>query len=561
MSLLAELKRRHVLRVAVAYLVAAWVAIQVAATVAPLLSMPEWVPKLVVLLAIIGLPVALVLAWMYDIGARGVERTTSAALVDAAAAPASSQPGAAATRDASFASLAVLPLQAVDAAADDPLADGLTEALITELARASALKVISRSSVARFRNSSELPREIARQLGVDALVTGSVRRSGDRIRVSVELMDPASESVRWANRYDRELEDVLRLQEEIAVAISGEVRQQARGGPGPQQLPRRVMPEVYLLDLRGRRLMESRTEEGLRAALGCFEKALNLDPTFGASYIGIARAYNMLANYGLTLPAQARPRVRAAIERAQALGADEAEAQGELAHLLWQFDFDWHGADAAYQRALALAPSDARLWYWRGTMLSVSGQLDAGLAAIARSEELDPLSPMIPTIRGWIHYFAGRHAEAIAALRDVLALHPDLAPAYWFLGMALTASGDHDAAIRSYEASIARTGRISRLLGYLGHAAGRAGRAAQAQELLEELRQRAATAYVPAYFPALVHAGLGEHDAALGELERALAQRDTMLRDLLVDASFDQLRAEPRFRAILEALHLPAGHG
>ena len=243
MSFLAELKRRHVLRVAVAYLVAAWVAIQVAATVAPLLSMPEWVPKLVVLLAIIGLPVALVLAWMYDIGARGLERTTPVALGDAAVAPASSQAGAAATRDASFASLAVLPLQAVDAAADDPLADGLTEALITELARASALKVISRSSVARFRNSSELPREIARQLGVDALVTGSVRRSGDRIRVSVELVDPASESVRWANRYDRELEDVLRLQEEIAVAISGEVRQQAQGSPRPQLLPRRVMPD------------------------------------------------------------------------------------------------------------------------------------------------------------------------------------------------------------------------------------------------------------------------------------------------------------------------------
>jgi tetratricopeptide (TPR) repeat protein len=412
--------------------------------------------------------------------------------------------------------------------------------------------------VARFKHSADPPRTIARQLGVDALVTGTVRRNGNRIRISVELMDAASETVRYANRFDRELEDVLHLQDEIARAIANEVQAHANRPATFQTPPRRVVPQAYLLDLKGRRMMESRTEEGLRAALQCFQQALDLDPTYGASYVGVARAHNMLANYGIEAPLQARPRVLAAIEQALAFHADEAEAQGELAQTLWQFDFDWDGADLAYQRGLVLAPGNARLWYWRGAMLSVSGRFADALEALARSEELDPLSPMIPAIRGWVLHFARRHAEAIAALREVLALNPDLAPAHWFLGMALTAQGDHAGAIRSYEASIARTGRISRLLGYLGHTYGRAGRREDAGAVLQELRQRGHDAYVPPYFLALVCAGLGDSAMALAELERALAQRDTMLRDLFVDASFDALRDEPRFQAVMNALRLPA---
>ena len=553
MSLLAELKRRHVFKVAAAYAVAAWVAIQVGATVSPLLSLPDWVPKLVVLLAVLGFPAIVIVAWIYDIGDKGVEKTAPLAgarpSADAAAPPAPAGGGR-------ISSIAVLPLEEVDAATDDPLADGLTEALITELARASQLKVISRSSVARLKGSPDPPRLIAQRLGVDALVTGSVRRNGSHIRISVELIDPTSERLRWADRFDREMADVLRLQDEVARAISREV--QAHASPAAPSLPppRRVVPEAYMLDLKGRRLMESRTEEGFRSALACFQQALDADPTYGASYVGIARAHNMLANYGIESPAQANPRVRAAVARALELGANEAETQGEVALALWQFDFDWDGADQAYERALVSAPNDARLWYWRGTMLAVSGRFDAGLEALARSEQLDPLSPMVPANRGWTYYFARRLRDSIATLREVLALNPDLAPAHWFLGMALSAQGEHVAAIKSYEASIARTGRISRLLGYLGHALGRAGRLDEARALLQELRQRAETTYVPPYFEALVLAGLGEREQALGALELGLSRHDAMLRDLRVDASFDELRGEPRFKQIIAALHL-----
>lgn len=557
MSLLAELKRRHVFRIAAAYVVGAWIAIQVAATIAPLLGMPDWVPRLVVLLSFVGFPIAIALAWIYDLGEKGIERTAPQTLSEPAAPVALPIPATGARSDA-VSSLAVLPIDEGDV--DDPLADGLTEALITDLARTTHLKVISRSSVARFRRTTESPRSIAEALHVDALVTGTVRRSGNNIRISVELMDAKSERVLWADRFDRELEDVLRLQDDVARAIAREVGAHAAVDPqriGAAPLPRKVIPDVYLLDLRGRRMMESRTEAGFRAALACFEQALDLDPSYGPSYLGVARAHNMLANYGIEAPRQAHPRVRSALDRARSMGADAAEAQGELAQMLWQFDFDWAGADREFRQALEAAPQNARLWYWRGTMLAVGGCFDAALESLARSEELDPLSPMIPANRGWIHYFARRYDQSVAALREVLALNPEHGPAHWFLGMARAAQGDLDGAIESYGAAIARTGRISRLLGYLGHAHGRAGRRDEALALLNELRERAKLAYVPPYFAALVLAGLDDREAALDELEAAYAQGDTMLRDVFVDGSFDSLRDDPRFERLIARMHLP----
>jgi len=564
MSLLAELKRRHVLRIAAAYVVGAWIAIQVGATIAPLLGMPDWVPRLVVLLSFLGFPIAVGLAWIYDLGEKGIERTTPATLPEPGVPSVPSAQPAAPVRAASgpVSSLAVLPID--EDGADDPLADGLTEALITDLARTTQLKVISRSSVARFRRTTESPRTIAEALNVDALVTGTVRRSGNHIRISVELMDAKSERVLWADRFDRELEDVLRLQDDIAQAIARQVGAYAASGVAAVAttlLPRQVVPEVYLLDLRGRRMMESRTEAGFRGALTCFEQALDLDPTYGPSHLGVARAHNMLANYGLEAPRLAHPRVRSAIERARTMGADEAEAQGELAQMLWQFDFDWAGADREYRRALAAAPRNARLWYWHGTMLAVGGCFDAALESLARSEELDPLSPIIPANRAWIHYFARRYDQSVVALREVLGLYPEHGPAHWFLGMARVAQGDLDGAIESYRAAIARTGRISRLLGYLGHACGRAGRREEAQALLQELEERASGTSTPPYFAALVLAGLEDREAALDQLEAAYAQGDTMLRDVFVDQSFDTLRDEPRFQRLIAQMHLPYDPG
>lgn len=450
--------------------------------------------------------------------------------------------------------LAVLPLQEIGGAADDLLGDGITEALIADLARASGLRVISRSSVMRFRNSDASLQEIAQRLGVDALVTGSVRRSGQRIRISVELIEPASERVLWADRYDRELEDVLRLQDEMARAIADGVHARVSQGERGTPTPRRVDPEVYMLDLKGRSQIELRTHASLRAALSHFREALERDPSYGPSWLGIVRAHNMQANYGLAAAAQVRSDMDNALARARELGADAAEVLGEHAHMRWQFDYDWAGADAEYRRALELAPNNARIWYWRAIALATSGNVIGGFDDLARAESLDPLSYFMRAADGLMLYFANRLDEALACVRGVIELSPELAPSYWIQGMTLAAAGDPAGAIASLEAASHRMGRIGRVLGYLGYACARGGRENEAHAVLNELESGAA----PAYFRAMVWHGLGERDVALTLLEQALAERESMLREVRVERLWDAVRDEVRFQAVITAMHFPA---
>jgi serine/threonine-protein kinase len=455
-----------------------------------------------------------------------------------------------------IAAIAVLPLQEIGGHVEDLLADGITEALIADLARASGLKVISRTSVMRFRDSTEPLQEIARRLGVDALVTGSVRRSGNRIRISVELIEPASERVLWADRYDRELEDVLRLQDEMARAIAdgvwSRVSQEERSTP----TPRKIDPEVYLLDLKGRSQIELRTAASFRAALPHFRQALARDPSFGPSWLGIVRAYNMEANYGMVATREVRPEMETALARAKEFGADAAEVLGEAAQMRWQFDFDWAGAESDYRRALELAPNNARLWYWRGIALGTAGNFETAFDCLARAESLDPLSSFIRAARGLLLYFAGRLEDAIACVRNVIETSPDHASTYWIQSTVLAALGDYSGALASSEFALARMGRIGRVVGYFGYAAARGGRDHEARQLLAEHEQRSTT-YLPAYFRAMVLQGLGDREAALTQLERAWAERESMLRELKGERVWDGLREEPRFIALMTSMRYP----
>jgi tetratricopeptide (TPR) repeat protein len=412
--------------------------------------------------------------------------------------------------------------------------------------------------VMRFRNSDAPLDEIARRLGVDALVTGSVRRSGQRIRVTVELIEPVSERVLWADRYERELEDVLRLQDEMARAIADGVHARVGRSERTSPTPRRVDPEVYMLDLRGRSQVELRTPGSFRAALAHFHEALARDPKYGPSWVGIARVRNLQLNYGLEAPDGVRDEMLDALERARDSGADPAEILAEHAQLRWQCDFDGVGADAEFRRALELAPNHARVWYWRGVALGSGGRVTEGFDCLARAESLDPLSYFIPAARGLLLYFADRLDEAVDCLRRVIAHSPDLIAASWILGMTQAAQGDYVASIANSESAAARMGRIARALAYLGYAYARSGRRDDAQALLRELESREGH-YIPGYFTAVVLHGLGETGQAIARLEQALAEHDSMLRDLRVDRVWDTIRDEPRFVALLSKLHGAAG--
>ena len=469
---------------------------------------------------------------------------------------ASTPPATAQAGRYSIASIAVLPFQETGAVADDLLADGITEALIGDLARASGLKVISRSSVMRFRDSDLPLGEIAGKLGVDALVTGSVRRSGNRIRISVELIEAASERVLWADRFDRELEDVLRLQDEMARAIADGVHARVSRDERSVPMARQVNPEVYMLDLKGRAQIELRTAASFHASVTIFRKALALDPSYGPSWVGLVRAYNLEVSYGMAAAPRLREEMATALSRAREFGADEAEVLGESAHMHWQSDFAWDTAESEFRRGLELAPNNGRLWYWRGIALGSGGSFAAALDCLDRAASLDPLSDFIRAARGLVLYWAHRVPESVATLRSVIEHSPDHAPSYWLLCMASCAAGDFEGAVASGEIALARLGRIARTLGHYGFACARAGREGEARRVLAELEGER-DQYVSAYFLAMLRHGLGEREAALAQLERAWRERDSMLRDLRVDRVWDELRDEPRFQAIVEAMRLP----
>ena len=453
--------------------------------------------------------------------------------------------------------IAVLPLENLSGEpAEEFFADGMTEALITDLAKIGGLKVISRGSVMEFKGTRKPLAEIGRALGVDSIVEGSVLRARDRVRISVRLVRAATDEYLWAERYDRELADVLTLQDEVARAIAQSIDQTLHGRAA--SAPRRVDPEVYLLDLRGRHYWHQRTEAGFRSALRLFEDAAARDPTYAPAFVGIAESFNMLANYGLLPPRQIRPRSLAAARRALELDPNSADAHRLLAFIHWQFGFEWEAAIAEYERALELDAHSPATNYWFGAYLAVIGFFERSYQLLDRAREFDPLSLVVPSVQGWTRIFARRFEEALPFFEEVLRIDPDFHLALWFQGEALVELERYGEGIsvlgRAYELG----GRTSRLLGYLGHAHGRAGQRERAHECLAELEARAQRHdYLPPYFPALVLGGLGDNERALDRLEQAYREGDTMLRDLKADPHWDRMRSLPRFVELMRKMAYP----
>jgi TolB-like protein/Flp pilus assembly protein TadD len=455
-------------------------------------------------------------------------------------------------------SLVVLPLEDLaPGGGEEFFADGTTDALITELAKIASLRVISRTSAMRYKGARRPLREIAAELGVEFAVEGTVLRSGDRVRINAQLLRATTDEHLWAERYDRGLSDVLSLQAEVARTIARAIDVQLTPQEASRLGPRRqVDPQVYLLDLEGRHFIGRRSEENFRRALDCFQRAAALDRTYAPAYAGIAEAYAMLGNYGIAPPRDVHAPARAAAQRALEIDPSLAEAHRTLALLSWQFEFEWLEAEREYRRALELDPNSAVVRGWYGLCQGIQGRFEDCLDELERARSLDPWSLYIAAIEGWMHYFDRRYADALPYYRGVLEVDPQHLMTRWFLGEALVELGEHEAARRELEAALELSGRSSRLLGYLGYAHARAGRLPEARATLAELEARRATRYVPRYFDALVHAGLGDGPAALGALEQAWQERDSMLRDLKVDPPWASLQHEPRYQALLRSLGL-----
>jgi TolB-like protein/Flp pilus assembly protein TadD len=455
-------------------------------------------------------------------------------------------------------SLVVLPLENYSGNPEqDYLSDGMTEALITRLSEIHTLRVISRTSTMQFKGTRKSAPAIGRELNVDAIVEGSVLRSGDKIRVSVQLIRADTDEHLWAGTFDRELEDVLALQSDVSLGIARHIEVAVSGVQRGSAVARRtVAPDVYEAYLKGRFALHKGSRAGLDEALLRFQSAVDADATFAPAYAGLAATHTALGLvfYG-DRPGEARAKTVAAARKALELDPELAEARVLLGYAL-QRDWHWAEAETEFRRAIELSPSDAEARSGLGDWLLCQGRIAEALASARRAQELDPRTFSGAQV-GWILFQAHRFDEAIRELRTTVAIEPKDPMAEWFLGFSLIGAKQFDEAVSTLEQAASLSDRSSAVLGVLVHAYVGAGRRTDALRVLGELQRRRQTGYVPPAAFLNAYLGLGDKDEAFLWMGRAAEERSNILQFLRVHPFFDPLRGDPRFAEFLRRANFP----
>ena len=456
-----------------------------------------------------------------------------------------------------IASLAVLPLKNLSGdPAQEYLADGMTEELIGRLAAIRNLRVISRTSVMQFRDPKETVPAIAKTLGVDAIVEGSVTREGNHIRVHAQLIRASNDQHFWSETYDREMDDVFSLESDIAQSIAEKVEVTVSGKEHALLVAKRpVAPQVYESYLKGV-YANRNTRVGTEQSVAFFEEAIRQDPTFAPAYVKLANAYVQLGTvYAGAPPSETRPRLLAAVHKALDLDPDLAEAHMLLADT-YRRDWKWQESEAEFKRALALKPNDAAGHRGYAGWLLCQGRVKEAVAWAQSAQELDPLNVGLLVNNGFLLFHARHYDESIQTLRSALTVQPDAAEAHWFLGYALIAKGQSEQAIPELERALLLSDRSSAVIGVLVRAYAHAGRREDALRLLGELKRRREAGYVPAGAFVNAYLGLGDKDQAFIWLERAYEEKSNILLFLKTHPHFDPIRSDPRFADLLRRVGL-----
>ena len=460
--------------------------------------------------------------------------------------------------------IVVLPLDNISPdPRDDYFADGMTEELISTLSRIRNLRVIARTSAMRFKGSGKSVSEIGRELDVRTVLEGSVRKAGEKLRITVQLVDAASEEHLWSQAYDRALADVFAIQRDIAQRVAKALKVRI-AGPDRTQLerPATEVVDAYTLYLQGRYHWNLRTESGLQEAVRSFELALAKDPRFALALSGIADAYAALAVLEFAPPTETFPKARAAAEKALALDDRASEAHASLGLVRFQYDRDFPAAERDLRRAVELNPNYPAAHQFLADYLKAMGRFDEATAEMRSALELDPLSLAINTGLGHVLYLARDYDAAITQYRKALELDPKFVLAHLWFGRPYLQKGMFREAIEEVQQAVSLSGGSTMSLAVLAHAYASAGRENEARKILSELIERSKQRYLPSYWIALVHTGLGEEKLALQWLERAYEERSSWLVWIGVEPRFDRLRALPEFRSLLERMHLtPASPG
>jgi TolB-like protein/Flp pilus assembly protein TadD len=579
----AELKRRNVYKVAVAYIVAGWALSQGIAQVFPVFDVPNWVIRSIVVLIIVGLPIALVLAWSFEITPEGIKRTETADAMPESARQKKhtwiyvvvigglvsiglfllGRYSAQTPRQSEAAtgipqkSIAVLPFDNLSRDPDNAFfTEGVQDEILTRLAKVADLKVIARTSTQHFKSAPDDLQQIAKQLGVTNILEGTVQKAGDQVRVNVQLINAVTDAHLWAETYDRKLTDIFAVESEIAKTVADTLQAKLTGSEQHALAARPTEnTEAHQLYLKGRFFWNKRTGDDLKKSIDYFEQAIAADPNYALAYAGVADAYVLLPGYSGGAPRDYYPKAIAAAKKALELDDTLAEACTSLALAIWYNDFDFSQANREFQRAIELNPNYAIAHQQYGNnTLSALGRFDDAIAEGKRAAELDPLSLVINADLGVNYYYAGRFDEAIAQERKTLELDPGYYFAYLNLGQALEMKGARDAAIAEYQKA-RELNDDPLVLALLAHAYGLSGNKMEAEKILDQLKKLSQERYVSAYSFALAYLGLGNEQEALRWLEQSYQDRaGADIGWIRVDHLLDPLHGDPRFEAIAEKI-------
>jgi TolB-like protein/Tfp pilus assembly protein PilF len=581
-NLFLELKRRNVYKVGVAYIVAGWALSQGIAQVFPVFDVPNWVVRSLVLLIIVGLPVALVLAWMFEITPQGIKRTETADAMRGATertkhgwiyvvviggllsiglfflgrytaqTPRQSEEASGVIPEKS---IAVLPFDNLSGDPDNAyFTEGVQDEILTRLAKVADLKVIARTSTQKFRSAPENLAEIAKQLGVRNILEGSVQKANDQVRVNVQLINALTYAHLWADTYDRRSTDIFAVESEIAKNVADALQAKLTGSE-KSSIARAPTadPEAYELYLKGRFFWNKRSGADLRKAIEYFNQAIAKDPNYALAYAGLADSYLLLPNYGSASTQESVPPARAALKKALELDDSLAEAHASSG-LLDTFECRLDRAISDFERAIQLKPNYATAHHWLMFGRLSLGHLDQAIEEGKRALKLDPLSPIINADFAWTYFCARRFDKAERQARKTLEIDPQFFLAHYYLGQVLQFKGQLSEAIAEFQKAVDLNGDPDSL-GMLGQAYARNGQKEEAQKILLRLNEEAKSRYVAPYATALVYLGLGEKERALDDLERAYQRGDTnYLFVIRVDPMLDDLRGHPRFDALVQKI-------
>jgi adenylate cyclase len=610
LSFLSELKRRNVLRVGTAYIVSSWLLIQITETIFPLFGFGDTPARLVVIVLAIAFIPSLILAWVFEITPEGLKRdadvdreqsitqTTGkkldriilvvlalalgyfafdkfvldpardAELVEETVQKARSDVLVELYGDQSIAVLLFINMS--EDAGNEYFSDGISEELLNLLAKIPELRVIARTSSFSYKGKDVKIADMARELNVGYVLEGSVRRDGNRVRITAQLVDARSDTHMWSETYDRKLDDIFAVQENIARVIAKELvvhfsdfesRQVSSSNLEAYDIylkgRRPVDPEAYEAYLKGRHHLNKWSGKGFQKGLEYFQRAVEKDPNYALAHAGLAESYSFLGLWGVLPPNEAYPKSKAIVMKALELDDRLAEAHAVLADVRFFYDWDWEGAEREYKRAIELNPSYALAHNNYAFYFSALTRHDDALAEIKRARELDPVSLLINSDLGWAYYFARQYDQAILQFRRALELDPNLEVSQFALGRVYEKKEMFVESLAAYRKAVSLSPSDPVSIAGLGYAYAVAGRRDDALNIVARLTHPSQQKLIPSWGIATIYIGLDNKDEAFAWLEKAFADRVSDLVYLQTDPVLDPLRSDPRFQVLVRRMSFP----